>query len=69
MEFIHGKSVHRNWHSRRRIDGWDVISRMTTHLSTFFWKNEARIGSIGRNIPTSYRKSWLRDMTPTKIKG
>jgi hypothetical protein len=53
MEVLHGKSFHRNRHSERRIDGWSVIIRMITHLSTFSWKNEARIGSKGRNIPNS----------------
>jgi hypothetical protein len=58
-----------NLHSRIRIDGQDVISRRTSHLSTQSYKSEARIGSRGRRIPTSYHKSWLRDMTPTKRKG
>jgi hypothetical protein len=44
----------------------DVISRMTAHLSTCSWRSEARIGFVGRNIPTSYRESRLGDMTPIK---
>jgi hypothetical protein len=66
---LHGKIIFRNRHSGRRINGRDVISRITAHLNTYSWKSEARIGSIGRKIPTSYHKSWLRDMTPTKLKG
>jgi hypothetical protein len=66
MKVCHGKTVRRNRHRGRRIDGRDVISRMNTHFSTCSWKSEARIGFIGRNIPSSYCKSWLRDMNPTK---
>jgi hypothetical protein len=65
MKFRHGKSFCRNRHSGRRICGWSVTSRITAHLRTFYWKS----GFIGRNIPTCYHKSCLRDMTPTKRRG
>jgi hypothetical protein len=66
MEACHGKSVRKNWNSGRRIHGWGVISRITTHLRTCSWKDEANIGSIRRDITTSHSEIWLRDMTLIK---
>jgi hypothetical protein len=66
MEALHRKSVRRDWWNGLRIYGWDVISGITTHLSTFSWKDEDKIRSVRREIPTSYSEIVLMDMTPIK---